>query len=192
MIIVVEGPSAAGKTTWCTQHAPRWLPEPGRWSLDEVLRYQRQRWRDAVEADASGEVIVLDGDPFKLYYSWAQRKLGIATEEEWLAEVSRTRQQFSEGSYGISDLVLFADPGADELARRREADTTRRRRNFALHTAMRPYFRTWYEAVACLDPSRVIWHHPTTGLSEPTLNLGSRRDRSNVDLFDELLAQVSR
>ena len=47
----------------------RWLPEPGRMSMHEIRRYQVQRWRQAVEIDAGGELVVLDGDPLKLYYS---------------------------------------------------------------------------------------------------------------------------
>jgi len=38
--------------------------------MEEINRYQIKRWRDAVEADARGKRVVLDGDPFKLYYSW--------------------------------------------------------------------------------------------------------------------------
>jgi hypothetical protein len=83
VIVVVEGPSAAGKTTWCRRHASRWLPEPGRWPIEEVYRYQVGRWRQAVKADEAGEVIMLDGDPFKLYYFWAQFQLGRITEASW-------------------------------------------------------------------------------------------------------------
>lgn len=190
VIIVVEGPSAAGKTTWCKQHAPRWLPEPGRWSTEEIHRFQLDRWQQAVSADAAGEVIVLDGDPFKLYYDWAQRQLDQISESTWSEEVDRARNLFNRGAYGLADVVLYSDPGIDELTRRKSQDTSRRRRNFERHTAMRPYFRQWYEAVASLDPARVIWHLPATGIPDTLIALGPRQVRSGSDLFDRLMQEL--
>lgn len=190
MIVVVEGPSATGKTTWCRRHAPNWLPEPGRRSTDEILRHQIGRWRRSVASDARGEVVVLDGDPFKLYYSWAARRLGNLTEAEWDAVVEMTRRQFVAGDYGLADLVLYSDPGEDELRQRKEADNTRARRNFELHTSMTPYFRQWYEAVRCLDPTRVVWEHPSGGLTADLLAVGKRPSRSDPELFDVLLASL--
>jgi hypothetical protein len=190
MIVVVEGPSAAGKTTWCKTHAPQSLPEPGRGSIDEILRYQIDRWRRATAADARGEVMVLDGDPFKLYYSWASWRVGHITEADWNAAVEATRRHFVVGDYGLADLVLYTDPGDDELRRRKHADTTRTRRNFDLHTTMRPHFRRWYEAVARLDERRVIWDHPADGMTERLLAVGPRPMRSDPQLFDRILAYL--
>lgn len=187
MIVVVEGPSAAGKTTWCRTHAPQWLPEPLR--SDDVLGYQIDRWRTAVAAGP--EVVFLDGDPFKLYYSWACWRIGRIDKPTWREEVRVARELFVGGDYGIADLILYADPGLDELYRRKAADTTRQRRNFEPHTQMRPYFREWYEAVADLDPRRVLWEHPTGGVSEDHLSVGPRPGRSDPDLFDHLLARLT-
>ncbi len=158
--------------------------------MDEILRYQIDRWREAVAADARGEVVVLDGDPFKLYYSWASWKVGHIDESRWLEEVQATRRLFVEGDYGVADLILYADPGLEELRRRRDSDTTRLRRNFELHTSMRPHFRQWYESVADLDRQRVVWKHPHDGLSEGLLNLGRRAARSDPQLFDRLFASL--
>lgn len=188
MIVVVEGP--AGKTTWCKAHAPQRLPESCRGSIDEILRYQIDRWRQATAADARGELMVLDGDPFKLYYSWATWIVGQITNSEWFEAVEATRRHFVAGDYGLSDLVLYTDPGESELRRRKRADATRTRRNFDLHTAMRPHFRRWYEAVARLDERRVIWDHPAEGLTEQLLAVGPRPTRSNPQLFDRVLANL--
>ena len=190
MIVVVEGPSAAGKTTWCRRHADRWLPEPGRWPMDEVLAYQRGRWREAVRDDVAGEVVILDGDPFKLYYAYAQRCLGEITDHGWAAEVARVRPLVAGGDHGLADLILYADPGEAELARRRDRDAARTRRNFARHTAMRPAFRRWYEAVASLDPARVVWSHPARGLTDDLPAIGRRDPRSGADVFDRLLTAL--
>ena len=192
MIVVVEGPSAAGKTTWCRRHADLWLPEPGRWPWEEILRYQLDRWRQATEADAHGRVVVLDGDPVKLYYAWAQLKLGLISDDAWRAEVERVRALFLIGQFGLPDLVLYADPGADELARRKETDHTRTRRNFDLHLVMAPHFGTWFEALAALEPDRVRWEHPESGLDPELLALGRRRNRSDVNQLDALLDGLQR
>jgi hypothetical protein len=190
VIVVVEGPSAAGKTTWCRRHAARWLPEPQRWSIEEVRRYQIDRWRQAVAADEAGEVIVLDGDPFKLYCSWAQLKLGEITDAELADEAGRASQLFTQGDYGCADIVLYGDPGVEELTRRNATDASRTRRNFERHTAMRPFFRRWYEAVAVIDPTRVVWQHPATGLPSAVLECGPRPARSSPELLDRVLEQL--
>ena len=141
--------------------------------MDEVRRYQLARWREALRADAAGEVVVLDGDPFKLYYAYARRALGETAAADWDAEVALFRRLVAAGDHGLADLVLYADPGDAELARRREADATRSRRNFARHTAMRPAFRRWYEGVSALDPARVVWEH-RAGLTADLLALAPR------------------
>jgi thymidylate kinase len=191
MIVVVEGPSAAGKTTWCGRHASRWLPEPGRGPIDQVLRYQIARWRRAVADDAQGELVVLDGDPFKLYYSWAAWRAGALSDHEWAVTVETTRRHFVAGDYGVADLVLYADPGEEELRRRKAADHTRSRRNFEENTNLRPHFRRWYETLSRLDPTRVVWEHPTHGLTDDLLAVGRRASRSDPRLFDDLLAGLS-
>ena len=159
----------------------------GQMGDEEILRYQRDRWRKAVDADTAGELIVLDGDPFKLYYSWAQRQLDHITEADWRDEVKGSRRQFALDEYGLADLVLYADPGVDVLIRHKKSDSTRTRRNFDLHIAMRPYMRQWYEAVADLDRARVVWEHPSSGITEALTKLGPRPDRSGADIFDRLL-----
>lgn len=187
MIVVVEGPSAAGKTTWCARHATDWLPEPGRWSMDEILRYQIGRWRHAVAADEQGETVVLDGDPFKLYLDWARWRAGASSESQWEAAVAVARRSVAAGDLGLADLILYSDPGEEELRRRKESDRTRSRRNFARNTAMRHRFRQWYEAVGALDADRVIWEHPSEGLGDRHLQVGRRSGRSAPATFDALL-----
>jgi hypothetical protein len=65
---------------------------------------------------------------------------------------------------------MYANPNVD-LMRRKAIDASRTRRNFELHTAMRPYFPRWYEAVASLDPARVVWEHPANAISGVLLDL---------------------
>jgi hypothetical protein len=159
--------------------------------VEEILRYQLGRWQTALEADEADQLIVLDGDPFKLYYTWAQLHLDLVREEEWRKRVRECRDQFARGEFGLADLILYSDPPVEELIRRKVGDPTRQRRNFERHTSMRPYFRRWYEAVARLDRLRVVWQHPSNGLSDQLVRVGRRRTRSGTELFDQLLGEVT-
>lgn len=155
--------------------------------MDEVLRYQVDRWRRAVADDHLGKLVVLDGDPFKLYFSWAVRQEGALSEGEWQQAIETVRTQFAAGDLGLADLVLYSDPGEDELRRRKASDATRSRRNFERNTALRSHFRHWYQALSALDPVRVIWEHPAGGLTDHHLALGPRPSRSDPKLLDRLL-----
>lgn len=149
-------------------------------------------------ADEAGEVVVLDGDPLKLWYAYAERVAGSIAESSWRAAVEESRRDVQRGDLGFADLVLYGDPGVDELRRRKEADATRTRRNFERHTAMVPSFRRWYEALAEIDatagePRRVIWEHPPTGL-DGVLRSGRiepRPARSDPGVLDAVLARLT-
>lgn len=106
--------------------------------------------------------------------SWADEGVRLAPRSR------PARKVFAAGDYGLADLVLYADPGTRQLRSRKEADLTRRRHNFDLHTTMRPYFRQWYESVANLHPDRVVWRHPADGISTELLRVGRRPQRSTV------------
>lgn len=155
--------------------------------MDAVLRYQVDRWRQAVAHDGHGELVVLDGDPSKLYFSWALRQEGALSEGEWQQAIETVRTQFATGDLGLADLVLYSDPGEHELRRRKASDRTRSRRNFERNTALRSHFHRWYQSLSALDPARVIWEHPAGGLTDAHLALGSRPSRSDPELLDRLL-----
>ena len=74
MIVAVEGPSAAGKTTWCLQqgrpvvaeYAPTGREPDG---SDEEARaaywaeVNAGRWREALALERRSEVVLCDSDP---------------------------------------------------------------------------------------------------------------------------------
>ena len=67
-------------------------------------------------------------------------------------------------------------------------DTTRRRRNFDLHVQLVSRLRDWYHAVEQLDPRRVRWELPATGIPDTTL--GPRDDGTRTNTFDALISQL--
>jgi hypothetical protein len=201
VIIVVEGPSAAGKTTWIAAHCRSGMvigeapggPAPSR-DLDpdgaaaHWARISAARWQAAHKTEHSTGTAVCDTDPFKLHYVWSLWRTGHASRHQWHAELNATRQLFAQQRLGIADLILVEIPDPATLAARRQADTTRRRRNFDLHAQLAGPLRDWYQAVQQLDPRRVRWELPATGI--PHTTLGPRDDRTGTDIFDTLISQL--
>lgn len=202
MIIVVEGPSAAGKTTWLTAHSPPAAvisetprgPAPDR-TLDpdgaatHWAMLSAARWRAARQAEQATGIAVCDTDPLKLHYIWSLWRTGHVSIRQWHAELTATRQMFARHALGIADLILVEIPGRATLAARRQADTTRRRRNFGLHLQLAGPLRDWYQAVERLDPPRVRWELPRTGLPDTT-TLGPRDNSTGPDALDALIEQL--
>jgi hypothetical protein len=168
MIVAIEGPSAAGKTTWCRTHAPHThVPEPPEnvaapnlladpsrvaqfWIDDNV-----ERWQRALEIERKHGVAVCDGDPLKLYYSWALSKTGVMGRELFDIEVGLYREQICKQQIGFVDQVLWLDVSIDELRRRRQADSTRRRRRHEMHLSLVPWMKLWFETREKVLPGSV-------------------------------------
>jgi hypothetical protein len=99
MLIVVEGISASGKTTWCRKHAadftvaetgPRDDAPDATLNPAAAARFWveqgERRWRAARAFERSRGVAVCDTDPLKLHYIWSLWQIGVAAERVWQAE----------------------------------------------------------------------------------------------------------
>lgn len=102
MILVVEGPSAAGKTTWCRQHTAaavtvaEYTPTGGEpdgsdlpaqaafWTTVNVAR-----WAQALATEARAGIAVCDTDPLKLHYSWSLARIGAAPRARFDHELTQ-------------------------------------------------------------------------------------------------------
>ncbi|MFG1607318.1 hypothetical protein [Actinoplanes sp. NPDC049265] len=197
MIVVVEGPSAAGKTTWCRRQVGRFVPEhsgvvPAEPGDGQVLarywaRVSMGRWAEAERLERADGIAFCDTDPVKLHYAWGMAALGLAPRATFDRELVLLRSAFEAGRLGLADAVLVGMPDAETLQARRDADGTRRRRNFATHVQLREPLRQWYEALDSLSPGRVIWGLPNAGvpkLPEP------RPARTDAGLLDELVGAL--
>ena len=199
MIVAVEGPSAAGKTTWCRAHAPQFIPEyaptgaePGSSNpaaqADYWVSVNSGRWAEAVELERSTGVAVCDSDPLKLHYSWCLAVVGAEPWDRFQLELQRCRVAFAAGSLGLADLVVVSTASDEDLWRRKEADPSRRRRSFDLHVQLREPLLAWYTALERLSPGRVLWTLPeddtvlTTARPRPT--------RTDPALLDALVDQL--
>ena len=197
MIVVIEGPSAAGKTSWIAAHSEDALvvaeyAGPAQVDADEIdtANYWAEanavRWATAIQAEPCTQIVLCDTDPFKLHYTWSLWRLGHASTREWNLARDANRRMFTAGRLGIADVVLVSIPDSDALARRRASDSNRTRRNFELHKQLSEPLREWYGAISQLDPRRVCWSFPDAGLSGIT-PLGTRSPRSGTEAFDNLM-----
>lgn len=201
MIVVVEGPSGAGKTTWVNRHHPACAvreyqatgsEQPASDTPQAAAQFwaevNARRWQAAIEMEERAGLAVCDTDPLKLHYVWTLWRIGEVSHERWIAEAHQVRERFGKGRLGLADLVLVELPDEAELRHRKESDTSRGRRNFDLHARLAEPLREWYSAVAALDPDRVRWSFPQEPLQADAL--AARDPRSGTDLFDALLGAL--
>jgi len=196
MIVVVEGPTAAGKSTWVGAHAGRGrvpeetvaAPDPASSDAELAVYWTElscRRWQNALRMEtANGFAAVCDGDPFKLHYSYGLLRLGHVTVERFAAEIAAARSAIAGSRLGVADLVLCSIPSQSTLARHRDDDVGRRRRNFALHRQLAGPLEEWYQALEATDPGRVIWGFPRD------LPPAVSRPRYDVDLFYDWMARL--
>lgn len=198
MIVAVEGPSAAGKSTWCARQScptvPKYTPtgnEPdGSDPLEQGdywVRINSERWGQAVALEKDNDVVLCDSDPLKLHYSWCLARIGAAPWSRFEHELHGVRTAFATGRLGMADLALISIPPLEVLRQQKDGDPTRRRRTFDLHAQLAGPLREWYSALAEVDPDRVAWSFPATGV--PT-SVGARIRRSDTDVLDRLISNL--
>jgi hypothetical protein len=203
VIVVVEGPSAAGKTTWTKRHcdpaivvaettaadtadAPDQRKCP-RAAAEFWAQVNAARWQRARRIEEVFGVAVCDSDPFKLHYAWTLWRTGHVTRDDWRRAVEANRRAFAAGELGLADLFLVSIPDRRTLLERREGDRGRRRRNFDLHVRLAAPLAGWFRAVEQLAPARVRWHLPPDGLPR---DIPPRVPRTGADLLNALLARL--
>lgn len=200
MIVVVEGISASGKTTWCAQHGGQQLiaengrfeNEPDRATAPVAAAHfwaerNVDRWQAALAMEAQWSWAVCDSDPLKLHYIWSLWQIGEASERDWQVELAATRQTIANGRIGFADgyFVARIDP---QLARAQAlADSTRRRSKFELHVRLQTALLQWYGAIEQVLPGRVQF-----GLPERVPALQPLEGRYALEAFDQMIASLPR
>ena len=201
VIVVVEGPSGAGKTTWCRRHGGPFalvesLPDQSAVPTDDEaaarfwIERNSARWSEVREREFRDGLVVVDTDPFKLHYVWTLWRIGHATRREWELQPAAALEAFADGRQGLADVALVSDIDAATLRARRDADPTRTRRNFETHVLLRDTLLRWYRAIDAIDPGRVRFGLPDDGLPRDLLALGPRPERSGRALFDAAIAAL--
>jgi len=200
MIVAAEGPSAAGKTTWCrtivaefvAEYTPTGL-EPNRSDPDTQARYWTEvnvdRWAQAIALERRTGVAVCDSDPLKLHYSWSLARIGEAPVARFLRELAAVREAMSRREIGFADAVFLTLPDEAVLRRQKDGDAMRSRRAFELHVRLRDPLEEWYRTLDRLRPGTVGWELPPTGADHMVTAL-QPDGRYNIEVLDALASQL--
>jgi hypothetical protein len=202
VIVVVEGPSGAGKTTWCRTHAGAnaLLEAPPDHSTvptepEAAARFWVERnvarWQEVLAREARDGLVVVDTDPFKLHFVWTLFRTGQVSEVEWTTQRDVARDAFASERYALADLFLVSNIDDGTLRARRETDPSRTRRNFERHLLLRDSLLRWYSAIDRLEPGRVVFDLPAAGITPDLIAKGKRNRRSGRELFDELMSELA-
>jgi thymidylate kinase len=202
VIIVVEGPSGAGKTTWCRTHAAAntlleelpdhaTVPTEPHAAAHFWVERNVARWEEVLAREARDGLVVVDTDPFKLHFVWTLFRAGQVTEAEWTMQRDAARDAFAAGRYALADLFLVSDVDVATLRARRESDPSRTRTNFERHVQLRDSVLRWYRAIDRLEPGRVVVGLPTEGVTPALVAKGKRARRSGLELFDQLMRELA-
>lgn len=148
---------------------------------------QSERWAKAVSMEPENPVVLCDGDPVKLHYSWSLAWVGAGSATRFEQELSCVRAAVETGRLGFADLVIVSIPPYEVLLRQKLADHTRTRRSFDLHATLAAPLREWYQAVERADPTRVRWSLPDEDVQLPETG---RVERSSPALLERVLEHL--
>lgn len=208
MLIVVEGPSAVGKTTLLDRvRAERVVGEealrvpPGMGAMGAIpyaVESSARRWHRLLEAEARYGRAYADGDPLKLYYDYARVAVGDLDRAVYDAGWRSIAQAMDECRVGFADRVVYLFASPQTLAHRKASDATRRRGKFTLHVRLIPAMRAYYAVLERLRPGTVRWldaeddprSETVSELEGSTLDL--RRDRYDVSTLGRLKEELDR
>ncbi|MDO9417917.1 hypothetical protein [Pararhizobium sp.] len=200
MIIVVEGVSAAGKTTWCRKHAASMLVRESyptarpNWKDGEQTAaegwtdWNAGRWAAALSMETAQGVAVCDTDPLKAHYNWCLWQIGEAPQSYWLAQLEATREAFRQQRMGFADLYLFKTIDAKTARHQRDADTVRDRSNFDLNVRLNEPLMAWYATIEKSVPGKVLWMLPD---AMPDVT-GIGTWRYSLEAFDTFVGSLPR
>jgi hypothetical protein len=174
MIIVVEGPSAVGKTTLLRQlpasHviSEDWVAlgfPPEQWpNLDTPagqafgVRASSHRWKLLCDVEHQFGSAYADTDPLKLYYQFALALHGTRSRAQLQTTFDYCRHALETEQLGFADTVVFLRASPATLRSRKQQDASRQRRRFDLHVELIDAFAHYYALLEQIRPGTVTFH----------------------------------
>ncbi|WP_051287301.1 hypothetical protein [Paenibacillus taiwanensis] len=201
-IICLEGTSAVGKSTTCKAFAHRYhtyiVPETrelfqvsnlqGEALSKWLLERQLDRWIIAKEQSLKYDYVILDGDIFKLWYDWVFGDNGLSVQQQgaWL------REKLIQQEIAFPDAYVALWIEEEELRARKEADFSKRRRNFMKHLQLVKPQLTYFTFLQGLNPRYVGIHKATSVDSNVDFIIQHVQQSpgvtgNQVDMFDQIL-----
>lgn len=208
MIIVVEGISAAGKTTYAKWFAQdHRVPEfeaqgrapttrdPAEQHAKFWAEHNARRFNAALAAERDHGFAICDTEPLKTHFTWCMARAGFTNFEEFDAAVPLVRQAIADRRLGFADRYLVKHIEPDVARAQKEGDVTRSRRRFDMHLALQSHLIEWFEALAEVLPGRVEFAWPEqaallTDIQSKTPEANPRR--FDVSAFDALIERLPR
>ncbi|MDW9540576.1 hypothetical protein GOB07_32160 [Sinorhizobium meliloti] len=200
MIVVVEGVSAAGKTTWCRSHGQSYLipetfpadrkaqPLTGIATAQYWTDWNAKRWGDALQMERQKGRAICDTDPLKLHYSWCLCQIGALPKRQWELQLQTTRTALQEERLGFADAYFVKVIDYLTAKQQCEEDTSRVRDRFELHFRLQPFLVRWYELLEKALGGRVLWRLLDDGLpADATLASELRYD---INVFDRFVSSL--
>ena len=203
MIVVIEGISAAGKTTYARQFGEGSfvpeipvkddLPDPNA-SLDDHAwfwaEHNVRKFQMALEIEREHGIAICDTDPMKIHYSWCMERAGFHWPDKFAHAQIFVREAIAGARLGFADLYLVKQIEPSLARTQKMGDQTRRRGNFEQHLALQPHLIDWFTAMSEVLPGRIRWKLPEKeALLEEAQSKAPEEDprRFDVSIFDALL-----
>jgi hypothetical protein len=105
MIVVIEGISAAGKTTFARRFGRWWIPEfpeqievppgpsdPARIHAAYWVEHNIRRFQAALEVEAEHGFAICDTEPWKSHFDWSMARAGFRTMDVFDAAIPIARE----------------------------------------------------------------------------------------------------
>ena len=206
MIVVIEGISAAGKTTFARQFGRHWIPEfpeqgeaprlsdPAEVQASYWVEHNVRRFQAALEAEAEHGFAVCDTEPWKSHFDWSMARAGFRTMDVFEAAIPIVSEAILGRRLGFGGRY-YVKPIAPLTARaQKDGDTTRTRRNFEMHLALQPHLLEWFDVLSEVLPDRVFFGFPDYEELHAELSVTVRADadsrRFDVSVLSELVQRL--
>ncbi len=203
MIVVVEGISAAGKTTYSRQVAERqcipefepMAPQPSAEApvvehAEFWVAHNIRRFKAAIEAEQEHGFALCDTDPLKSHFDWCRARAGQIPMDMFDCARPLIRRAIEERRLGFADRYLVKHIEPERARAQKQGDKTRSRRRFEMHLSLQPHLIDWFEALSQVLPGQVKfdWPAPDDLLRELESKAPEENPRRfDVSVFDQLV-----
>jgi deoxyadenosine/deoxycytidine kinase len=198
-ILCLEGASAVGKSTTCKALSKKY----GAYVVEEVallfqkpnledhelvhwlLERQVERWKIAVNKLSDYDLVILDGDHFKIWYSWI-----FGFQSEGLDYFNNYfRELLLSKNIGFPDSYVVLTINEEELRRRKVFDLTRKRGNFERHLRLIDPQKRFFRAIDQYMPGYMQFIEATS-IEHNVENIDTKlqfEGKYSTDLFDYMI-----